>query len=64
MKYSIVYERSPHNFSAYVRELPGCIAAGETRREVEHNIRIAIKMHVAELKRHGLTRKDRDLGYL
>jgi predicted RNase H-like HicB family nuclease len=38
VKYAVVYERTPRNWSAYVPDLPGCIAAGATRTEVERLI--------------------------
>ncbi len=51
MKYAVVYEKTPRNFSAYVPDLPGCVATGKTRPEVERRIRSAIKMHLEELRR-------------
>ncbi len=44
--YRVEYEETPNNWSAYVPELPGCVATGRTRDEVERNIREAIAMHV------------------
>jgi predicted RNase H-like HicB family nuclease len=61
MKYAVVYERSPRNYAAYVPDLPGCIATGKTRPEVERRIRSAIKMHLDGLNNMNL-RKDRDRG--
>ena len=46
MKYAVVYEKAPGNFSAYVPDLPGCIATGATRQEVKRNIREAIAFHI------------------
>lgn len=51
MKYAVVYERTPHNYSAYVPDLPGCIATGTNREEVERRIREAISLHVEGLRR-------------
>ncbi len=34
LKYAVVYERTPNNFSAYVPELPGCISTGKTWDEI------------------------------
>lgn len=51
MKYAVVYEETPNNFSAYVPDLPGCVATGATRTEVERNIRDAIALHVKGLRR-------------
>ncbi|MFQ5859902.1 MAG: type II toxin-antitoxin system HicB family antitoxin [Anaerolineae bacterium] len=53
MKYAVVYEKTPTNFSAYVPDLPGCVATGATRQEVERNIREAIAFHLAGLRREG-----------
>jgi len=50
MSYAVVFERSPRNFAAYVPDLPGCIATGKTRREVERNIREAIEFHIEGLR--------------
>lgn len=51
MKYAVVYEETPNNFSSYVPDLPGCVATGATRKEVERNIRDAIALHVQGLRR-------------
>ncbi len=50
MKYVVVYERTPNNYSAYVPDLPGCVATGATREEVEVRIREAIALHVEGLR--------------
>ena len=42
MQYVIVYEQTPNNWAAYVPDLPGCIATGKTREEVDRLIREAI----------------------
>lgn len=52
MDYVVVYERSPNNWSAYVPDLPGCVAVGETREEVEEQIREAVALHVESLIAH------------
>ena len=49
-RYTVVYERAGRTFSAYAPDLPGCVATGRTRAEVERRIREAIRMHVAELR--------------
>ena len=54
MKYVVVIERSPHNYAACVPDLPGCVATGSTREEVEHNIREAIVFHLEGLREDGL----------
>jgi len=53
MKYAVVYEKTPDNYSAYVPDLPGCVATGGTREEVERNIRQAIVFHLEGLRREG-----------
>jgi predicted RNase H-like HicB family nuclease len=46
VKYVVVYEKAPRNWSAYVPDLPGCVAVGDTREEVEREIREAIIFHL------------------
>lgn len=53
-RFLVVIERAEDNYSAYVPDLPGCVAAGETREEAERNIHEAIRMHVQGLKEDGL----------
>ena len=53
MRYAIVIERAGDNFSAYVPDLPGCIATGATIPEVETEIREAIRFHIDGLKADG-----------
>lgn len=53
MKYAVVIEEAEHNFSAYVPDLPGCIATGETMEEVESEIRIAIAFHLDGMREDG-----------
>jgi predicted RNase H-like HicB family nuclease len=53
MKYVVVYEQTPNNWSAYVPDLPGCVAAGDTRAETEQLIHEAIQLHIASLREHG-----------
>jgi predicted RNase H-like HicB family nuclease len=53
MRYAIVIERTKRNFSAYVPDLPGCVATGATIEKVERNIREAIEMHLAGMREDG-----------
>ena len=53
MKYAVVFEATQNNFAAYVPDLPGCVATGVTRKEVELNIREAIAFHIEGLKAEG-----------
>ncbi|MDP6421819.1 MAG: type II toxin-antitoxin system HicB family antitoxin [SAR202 cluster bacterium] len=50
MKHTVVFEKAPNNWSAYVPDLPGCVATGESREETEHLMREAIKLHVEALR--------------
>ncbi|MDD5288407.1 MAG: type II toxin-antitoxin system HicB family antitoxin [Dehalococcoidales bacterium] len=52
-KYLIVFEKTSNNFSAYLPDLPGCIATGKTRTEVEKNIREAIALHLQGMRADG-----------
>lgn len=54
MRYAIVIERADGNYSAYVPDLPGCVATGATVAEVEAEIRQAIVFHVEGLREDGL----------
>jgi predicted RNase H-like HicB family nuclease len=54
MRYAIVIEKAGENYSAYVPDLPGCIATGPTVEAVEDEIRDAIRFHIAGLKEDGL----------
>jgi predicted RNase H-like HicB family nuclease len=53
MRYAVVIEKSECNFSAYVPDLPGCIATGATIAEVESEIRAAIAFHLEGMREDG-----------
>jgi predicted RNase H-like HicB family nuclease len=53
MEYLVVVEKGKSNYGAHVPDLPGCIAAGETRREVLKLIREAIQLHIEALRESG-----------
>jgi predicted RNase H-like HicB family nuclease len=54
-KYLVILEHAEgSNFSAYVPDLPGCVATGETRQECLQNIREAISMHIDGMREDGL----------
>jgi predicted RNase H-like HicB family nuclease len=55
MRYAIVIEKAGNNFSAYVPDLPGCIATGDTVANVEREMREAIRFHIDGLREDGLT---------
>jgi len=52
-KYAVIYERGPKSWSAYVPDLPGCIATANTRPQLEQQIRAAIEFHIEGLREHG-----------
>ncbi len=54
MKYAIVIEDAGTNYSAYVPDLPGCIATGSTVEETETAIREAIEFHLEGLRSDNL----------
>ena len=54
MRYAIVIERAENNYSAYVPDLPGCVATGATVEETEGQIREAIEFHIAGLREDGV----------
>jgi predicted RNase H-like HicB family nuclease len=53
MRYLVVVEKGPTSYGAYVPDLPGCVAAGETETEVLSLIREAIELHLEGLKDEG-----------
>jgi len=53
MKYAVVVEQGPTSFGAWVPDLPGCVAAGETREEVVALIQEAIEFHIEGMKADG-----------
>lgn len=53
MRYAIVIEKAEANFSAYVPDLPGCVATGSSIAEVETEIREAIEFHLDGLREDG-----------
>jgi predicted RNase H-like HicB family nuclease len=54
MRYAVVIEDTGTNFSAYVPDLPGCVATGPTVAETEQAIREAIAFHIEGLRENGL----------
>lgn len=53
MRYAVVIEQAAGNFSAYVPDLPGCVATGSTKGEVAERIREAIAFHLEGLREDG-----------
>lgn len=54
MRYAVVIEKAGDNYSAYVPDLPGCIATGATVEETENEIREAIRFHIQGLTEDGI----------
>ena len=54
MRYAIVIEQADGNYSAYVPDLPGCVATGTSVEEAEQAIREAIEFHLDGLREEGL----------
>lgn len=54
MQYTVIIERGENSFGAYVPDLPGCVAVGETREEVVQLIQEAIEFHLEGMREDGL----------
>ncbi|HEX6054162.1 MAG TPA: type II toxin-antitoxin system HicB family antitoxin [Gemmatimonadaceae bacterium] len=52
-RYLILIEPTPTGFSAYSPDLPGCVATGVTRADVENNMREVVELHVVGLREDG-----------
>jgi predicted RNase H-like HicB family nuclease len=55
MKYTVIYEKGPTSWGAYVPDLPGVIAVGDSRDEVERLIREAIGFHLEGMREEGIS---------
>jgi predicted RNase H-like HicB family nuclease len=54
MRYAVIIEKGPNNYSAYVPDLPGCISVGDALEEVKAMIREAIDFHIDGMLEDGL----------
>jgi predicted RNase H-like HicB family nuclease len=54
MKYTVIYEKGPTSWGAYVPDLSGVVTVGDTREEVERLIQEAVEFHVEGLRAEGL----------
>ncbi len=54
MRYVMIIETGERNYSAYLPDLPGCIATGKTLEEVRQRMREAIELHLAGMREDGL----------
>ncbi len=55
MKYTVIIEEGDSSYGAFVPDLPGCIAVGETKKEAIELIKEAIEFHIEGLKKDGKT---------
>ena len=53
MEYTIIVEKAPGNYSAYVPDLSGCITTGATVEEIRTNMREAIALHLRGMREDG-----------
>ena len=53
LKYMVVIEEGKTSYGAYVPDLPGCVAIGETREEVLELIKEALELHLEDLREKG-----------
>ena len=53
MEYTVVIERAPQNYAAWVPDLPGCVATADNREDLLEEIREAIGFHIESMREHG-----------
>lgn len=53
MEYLVIFEKGETSFGAYVPDLPGCVAVGETKDEAMQLIREAVELHIESLRENG-----------
>ena len=54
MRYAMTIETGQQNYSAYLPDLPGCVATGKTIQEVRERMREAVELHIAGMQEDGL----------
>jgi predicted RNase H-like HicB family nuclease len=54
MRYAMIIEKGARNYSAYLPDLPGCIATGKTLKEVKARMREAVELHLRGMREDGL----------
>jgi predicted RNase H-like HicB family nuclease len=54
MRYAMIIEKGERNYSAYLPDLPGCIATGKTVEEVKQRMREAVELHLRGMREDGL----------
>ena len=55
VRYAMIIEKGERNYSAYLPDLPGCIATGKTLEEVKERMREAIELHLRGMREDGVT---------
>ena len=53
LKYAVVFEQTPNNYSAYPPDLPGCISTGKTWNDIHEMIRESIRLHLESMLEDG-----------
>ena len=53
MRYAVVIEKAPKNYSAHLPDIPGCVATGKTVAETLASLREALEMHIAGMREDG-----------
>ena len=53
MRYTIIIEHGPENFSAYAPDFPGCVAAADTEKETLELMKEALEMHIEDMRERG-----------
>jgi predicted RNase H-like HicB family nuclease len=53
MRYTIIIEQGPQNFSAYAPDFPGCVAAADTKQETVSLMKEALQMHIEDMRQRG-----------
>ena len=54
MRYAMIIEKGERNYSAYLPDLPGCIATGKSVEEIKQRMREAVELHLRGLREDGL----------
>ena len=53
MRFTIILERGPNNFSAYAPDFPGCVAAADTEAETVELMKEALALHIEDMRERG-----------
>lgn len=63
MQYTVIVEKGDTSWGAYVPDLPGCVAAGDTRAEVLRLIQEAVEFHIERLRQQGESVPEPEFGW-